>query len=321
MDSIAWARSRPTHSPASAGGMAHRPLLHPAPSGSGAGGEGARVKAAPQRHEDTKVSPVDGIARARQRPPHSAASAGGMAHHRILAREAGNVTPSRNSFPLARIFAAVVTVYCMNGLSSQRAWKGNADASSVAPSHRHLVRRLVRRRAARAAAVAVAQPSASTPCRRTARRDAAAVLASQSAAASALRALRVRNDANSRTLRRSICARRHSLKRSPHPLFPLPAGEGPGVRARGRGLRHRVAPQRHEGTKVSLVDGIAQARQRPPHSAASAGGMAHRPLLLPAPSGSGAGGEGARERAAPQGCTTKARRYKGFAGGWQCAGM
>ncbi len=41
-----------------------------------------------------------------------------------------------------------------------------------------------------------------------------------------------------------------------------------------------------------MLDGIARARQRPPHSPASAGGMPHRPLLLPAPSGSGAGGEG-----------------------------
>ncbi len=56
-------------------------------------------------------------------------------------------------------------------------------------------------------------------------------------------------------------------------------GRGAGVRARGRGLRHRVAPQRHEGTKVSLVDGIARACQCPPRSAAPAGGMAHRHIL------------------------------------------
>ncbi len=42
-------------------------------------------------------------------------------------------------------------------------------------------------------------------------------------------------------------------------LSPLPEGEGLGVRARGQGLHHK-------GTKGSLVDGIAQARQRPQHS-------------------------------------------------------
>ncbi len=50
----------------------------PSPSGSGAGGEGARVMAAPQRHEGTKGSLVDGIARARQRPPHSPTTPGSV---------------------------------------------------------------------------------------------------------------------------------------------------------------------------------------------------------------------------------------------------